>query len=260
MTGRRLALDGARILVSNDDGIAAPGLRLLERIARGLSRDVWTVAPEIEQSGAAHSLTLRAPLRIRRVAARRHAVDGTPTDCVLLAMREIIKGRKPDLVLSGINRGGNMGEDVTYSGTVAAAMEGTLLDVPSIALSLAVSNGEKPCWATAEHWATAAIRRLAALDWPDNTLMNVNIPNLPLDQVTGIAAARQGRRKIGGDLLAATDPRGQRYYWIGPVRDEDRGQAGTDIHAVSHGKVAVTPVHLDLTDRPALARLQEALA
>src|SRR5215469_10445123 len=140
MSKSALDLRGARILVTNDDGINAPGLKVLERIARKLSRDVWVVAPELEQSGAGHSLTLRRPLEVRRVRERRFAVDGTPTDCVLIAVNHLIEGPRPDLVLSGINRGGNMGEDVTYSGTVAAAMEGTLLDVPSIALSLAVGS------------------------------------------------------------------------------------------------------------------------
>jgi 5'-nucleotidase len=260
MTGRRLDLAKARILVTNDDGIAAEGLRRLERIARRFSKDVWVVAPEREQSGAGHSLTLRMPLRIRKVARRRYAVDGTPTDCVLLAVQEVMRGRRPDLVLSGINRGGNMGEDLTYSGTVAAAMEGTLLDVPSIALSLTVSTGARPLWDTADHWVPEVVRRLALIDWPGNTLMNVNIPNRPADQVTGIEVARQGKRKIGGNLVAAVDPRGDRYYWIGPVREEDTALAGTDIHAVTTGAVAVTPVHLDFTDLTALGRLNEAFA
>jgi 5'-nucleotidase len=251
-------LAATRILVTNDDGIAAPGLKLLTRIARHFSKDVWVVAPELEQSGAGHSLTLRVPLRIRKLAPRRFAVDGTPTDCVLLAVREILKSQKPRLVLSGVNRGGNMGEDVTYSGTVAAAMEGTLLDVPSIALSLAVTNGAAPQWDAAERWSIAVIARLAEIGWPANTLMNVNVPNLPPDRITGIEATRQGRRKIGGDLLAAVDPRGRRYYWIGPVRDEDVDVAGTDIHAVTRGAVAVTPIHLDLTHAPTLAQLRHA--
>jgi 5'-nucleotidase len=260
MSAAPIDLASARILVTNDDGIQAPGLRLLERMARRFSRDVWVVAPELEQSGAGHSLTLRVPLRIRRVAPRRFAIDGTPTDCVLLAIREIIKGKRPTLVLSGINRGGNMGEDVTYSGTVAAAMEGTLLDVPSIALSLAVSTGDRPHWDSADQWGTEAVTRLAALGWASNTLMNVNIPNRPAGRITGIEATRQGRRKIGGDLATAVDPRGQRYYWIGPVRDEDTAREGTDIHAVTRGAVAVTPIHLDFTHHPTLTRLAEAFA
>jgi 5'-nucleotidase len=255
-----LDLAHARILVTNDDGIAAPGLKVLERVARGFSKDVWIVAPEREQSGAAHSLTLHEPLRVRRLAARRHAVSGTPTDCVLLALNEIVKGRKPDLVLSGVNRGGNMGEDVTYSGTVAAAMEGTLMDVPSIALSLDVSNGVPPEWETAARWAPEVIGRLAHADWLDDTLMNVNIPNCKPDQVTGIEAARQGRRKIGGNLVRALDPRQRPYYWIGPTRDADASQPGTDIHAVAERAVAVTPIHRDLTHKTALADLRRLFA
>jgi 5'-nucleotidase len=253
-----LDLSTARILVTNDDGIRAPGLKVLERIARSFSSDVWVVAPETEQSGASHSLTLRVPLRLRRAPGRRRfSVDGTPTDCVLLAIRELMRKRPPDLVLSGVNRGANMGEDVTYSGTVAAAMEGTLMDVPSVALSLAVSHTERPAWATASYWGTEVIRRLALERWPRNTLLNVNIPNLPSDAVGGTRAVRQGRRKIGDNLVAATDPRGEPYFWIGPVRDEDATRPGTDLHAVAHGFVAVTPICLDMTNLSALDGLRD---
>jgi 5'-nucleotidase len=232
----------------------------LEKIARSFSRDVWVVAPEIEQSGAGHSLTLRNPLRIRMLSPRRFAVDGTPTDCVLLAIRQIMKDRKPDLVLSGVNHGGNMGEDVTYSGTVAAAMEGTLMDVPSLAFSLAVNHGEKAHWDAAEAWIPQVLRRCAAVGWPRNTLINVNIPNLPHDEITGIEAASQGRRKIGDNIVAAVDPRNRPYYWIGPTRDEDVAREGTDIHAITRGAVSVTPVFLDLTHQAALAELRRVLA
>src|SRR5437773_5276184 len=168
---------GMRILVTNDDGINAPGLKVLEKIARQLSRDVWVVAPEVEQSGAAHSLTLRRPLQIRRVSPRRFAVDGTPTDCVLLAVNRLVEGRRPDLVLSGVNRGSNLGEDVTYSGTIAAAMEGTLLNLPSIALSQTYQDRDTVSWDTALRHGTALIRRLCAIGWPQDVLINVNFPN-----------------------------------------------------------------------------------
>jgi 5'-nucleotidase len=260
MPDRRIDLAQARLLVTNDDGIGAPGLKILERVARRFSRDVWVVAPETEQSGAGHSLTLRLPLRIRQAARRRFAVDGTPTDCVLLAIREIIKGRRPDLVLSGINRGGNMGEDLTYSGTVAAAMEGTLLDVPSVAFSLAAGSDAVPCWDSAEYWAAETITKLAGIGWPANTLINVNIPNLSQDRITGIEATCQGRRKLGGGLLKAHDPRGQPYFWIGPVREEDATLPGSDLHAVTAGAVAVTPVKLDFTDQATLEHLSRGLA
>jgi 5'-nucleotidase len=240
-------LSGARILVSNDDGIDAHGIKLLERVARSLSKDVWVVAPAAEQSAVAHSLTVRRPLRMQKVAARRYAVDGTPTDSVLLGVRQLLQKKKPDLVLSGINRGGNLGEDVTYSGTVAAAMEGTLLGIPSIALSLQINSEAPPRWATAEHWAPQIIRRLAAMGWARNVLMNVNFPDVSADQVSGVAVARQGKRKLGDELVERTDPRGQPYYWIGGQRLEDPGLAGTDLEAVYRGRVVVTPLCVDFT-------------
>ena len=170
-----LKLASARILVTNDDGIHAPGLKVLERIAKRLSRDVWVVAPETEQSAASHALTLRRPLRVRRLAARRFSVDGTPTDCALLGLRRIVPGRRPDLVLSGVNHGGNLGEDVTYSGTVAAALEATLLGVRAVAFSQ-VRSGDGPVhWATAEHFAPGILARLAAFEWPSDMLVNVDI-------------------------------------------------------------------------------------
>ncbi len=246
-------LSTARILISNDDGIEAPGLKLLTKVARGLSRDVWVVAPELEQSGASHSLTLYRPLRARKLGPRRFAVDGTPTDCVLLAVNVILKDKRPSLMLSGVNAGGNLGEDVTYSGTVAAAMEATLLDVPSIAMSQHVVEDGPVRWATAERYAPEVIRRLAALPWPRHTLINVNFPDVPPDKVTGIAATTQGRRKIGDNLTQRVDPRGRPYYWIGPMSEETPGASDltgpdTDLGAVAAGKVSVTPIFLDLTN------------
>ncbi len=245
----------ARILVSNDDGIVAPGLAVLADAARSLSADVWVVAPEQEQSGAGHSLTLQRPLRIRQVADRHYAVDGTPTDCVLLAVHEILKDHKPTLILSGVNYGGNMGEDVTYSGTVAAAMEGTLLGIPSIAFSLAVVHGETPLWQTPRGLIPDLIRNLAAHQWPTGCLMNVNIPNREPAAITGVRAAAQGMRKLGDNLVKSVDPRGKTYYWIGPVRDEDATKPGTDLNAVTEGAVAVTPISLDLTHVAGLSAL-----
>ncbi len=252
-------LSKARILISNDDGIYAPGIAVLTRIAKALSDDVWVVAPESEQSGAGHSLTLRRPLRIRKLEDRRYGVDGTPTDCVLLAINQILADHKPDLVLSGINRGGNLGEDVTYSGTVAAAMEGTVLGVPSIALSQEFEDrGEVP-WATAERFAPDLIRRLWTEGWPRNTLMNINFPPVEPDAVIGVRASTQGRRKIGDQIVEGKDPRGVPYYWIGSIRSEDPTVSGTDLNAVSEGAVAVTPIDMNMTDQPMLTRLAEVL-
>lgn len=257
MTTWPMDLAAARILVSNDDGIEAPGIKVLARIAATLSDDVWIVAPEIEQSGAGHSLTLRRPLRIRQVEERRYGVDGTPTDCVLLAINEILKDRKPTLVLSGVNRGGNLGEDVTYSGTVAAAMEGTVLGVPSIALSQEYPEGGPVPWETVETLAPDLIRRLCAIGWPRNSLININFPAVGPDRVSGVLAAAQGRRKIGDQITAARDPRGVPYYWIGSMRTEDPTVAGTDLNAVHRNAVAVTPIDMNMTDHPTLTKLAE---
>lgn len=251
-----LDLSTARILVSNDDGINAPGLVVLEEVARSLSDDVWVVAPETEQSGAGHSLTLQRPLRIRKLGERRFCVDGTPTDCVMLAVNEIITGQRPTLLLSGVNRGGNLGEDITYSGTVAAAMEGTLLGVPSIALSLVCPDREKPRWETPRRHAAGLIRRLVTAPWPANTLMNVNFPDVEADDVTGIKAAGQGQRKLGNNIVKNEDPRGRAYYWVGTARDEDSSLPGTDINIVYAGGIAVTPIYMDMTHRAALAELE----
>ncbi len=257
MFDRPLDLAAARILVTNDDGIDAPGIKVLARLARALTRDVWVVAPEQEQSGASHSLTLSRPLRIRKLGPRRFAVDGTPTDCVLLAIKTILRGHPPDLVLSGINAGANLGEDVTYSGTVAAAMEATLLDVPAIALSQHYENRRAIPWRTAEAHAPAVIRRLTSRRWPRNTLINVNFPAVAADGVKGVVAARQGRRKIGDGVIERADPRGRPYYWIGPLRDEAPDAPGTDLNAVTEGKVSLSPIYLDLTNGPALAELKK---
>src|SRR5229473_3384573 len=165
MADRPIDRDKCRILISNDDGIASPGIKLLEKIARGLSNDVWVVAPELEQSGASHSLTTRRPLRLQEVGRQRYSVDGTPTDCVLLAVKRLLRDHPPDLVLSGINGGSNVGEDLTYSGTVAAAMEATLLGIPAMALSQDYRNGRDIPWQTSETFAPEVIRRLLRLPW-----------------------------------------------------------------------------------------------
>jgi len=248
-------LSGLRILISNDDGINAPGIKVLERIARTLSDDVWVVAPEHEQSAAGHSLTIRRPLRVREVSPCHYAVDGTPTDAVLLGINHIIKGKRPDLVLSGINRGSNLGEDVTYSGTVAAAMEATILGVPAIALSQFVTPPDAVKWDTGEQWAARVIRLLLTQGWPRTVLMNVNFPDVPAAEVSGIEVTAQGKRKIGDAIVERADPRGDPYVWIGAQRAEDRGIPGTDIEAVCRGAVSVTPLCFDLTDRPTMQAL-----
>jgi len=248
-----------RILVTNDDGINAPGLRVLERVARQLSNDIWVVAPETNQSGASHSLTMHRPLRIRKLSRRRFAVDGTPTDCVLLALQIVVKSKPVDLVLSGINHGGNLGEDVTYSGTIAAAMEATLFNVPAFALSQCCRNGQPVRWATAEQHAADIIGRLFTTDWPKDLLINVNFPDCPAPAVSGYQVTTQGKRKLGDELLERIDPRGQPYVWIGGLRSDDVQQAGTDLQAVAQNYISVTPVHMDMTHRASFDRLRLAL-
>lgn len=253
-----LDLSNARILITNDDGINAPGLRVLERVAQEFSEDVWVVAPEREQSGAGHSLTLSRPLRHRPISRRRHAVDGSPTDCVLFAIAHVMEGLKPDIVLSGINRGGNLGEDITYSGTVAAAMEATLLGVPAIAFSQVKGAAGQPVhWGNAERHAPDVIRNLTSHPWPRDVFMNVNFPDRLADETTGVRMVAQGRRESDYNLVALTDPRGNDYYWIGPqqfgayLRKDD-----TDYHAIEDGAVSVTPLHVDLTHDATLEKLR----
>jgi 5'-nucleotidase len=253
LSARPIQLDRARILVTNDDGIGAQGLKILARVARGLSRDVWVVAPEVEQSAASHSLTVRTPLRFRKLGPRRFAVNGTPTDCVLIAVGKIMADRMPDLVLSGINHGGNLAEDISHSGTVAAAIQATVMGIRGIAFSQ-ITQPEHPAkWATAEHYAPVVIRKLAAQSARADVVFNVNFPDRVQGAVTGIAVARQGRRRQIERITEAFDPFGRAYYWIGSPRKEGAGRGNSDIEVTARGAVAVTPLNLDLTDR-AVAR------
>jgi 5'-nucleotidase len=248
----------ARILVSNDDGIDAPGLKLLERIASELSPEVWVVAPEQEQSGSGHSLTTRRPLRMMEVGPHRYAVDGTPTDCVLLGLKRLLRGRLPTLVLSGINAGGNLAEDLTYSGTCAAAMEATLFGVPAIALSQEYRDRGAIPWGTSEAFAAEAIRRVvaAAEPWPKDTFFNINFPAVSPALVGGFAVTHQGKRILGDNITEGTDPRGRHYYWIGPSMHQGGATPGSDLAALAESRVSITPIHLNLTSVPVAAALR----
>jgi 5'-nucleotidase len=252
-----------RILVSNDDGIHAPGLKALEKIARAISSDVWVIAPETEQSGASHSLTLTRPMRIREVSAKKFAVDGTPTDCVMLGILHVLKDGPPDLVLSGVNRGANIADDVTYSGTIAAAMEGTVLGVPSIALSQSFSWDAhvQVKWSCAEHFGPIVIKRLLEAGWPKDVLMNVNFPDRLPKSVAGIRMTSQGKRdQTNLSIDARVDTRGNPYFWTGFKRILSNPDAGTDLRAIYDGYVSVTPLHLNLTETPTLAAMQDLFA
>ncbi|HEX8193268.1 MAG TPA: 5'/3'-nucleotidase SurE, partial [Allosphingosinicella sp.] len=208
-----------RILLTNDDGVHARGLKLLETVARTFSDDVWIVAPSEEQSGAGHSLTLTRPVRLRKLGERRFCVTGTPTDAVMMGLAEIMKDARPDLVLSGINRGANLGEDVTYSGTVSAAMEGALAGIPSVALSQSYARegmGDTVPFSAAEAWAERVLAPLIAEPMPARTLVNVNFPPVAAEAVRGVRVVRQGLRDYGRlKIDKRTDPRGYDYYWFG---------------------------------------------
>jgi 5'-nucleotidase len=252
-----------RILVTNDDGIHSPGLELLERVARELSDDVWTVAPEFDNSGVSHSLSLSDPLRLREVSERRFAVKGTPTDCVIMATRHVLREARPDLVLSGINRGSNVAEDVGYSGTIAGAMEGTVLGISSIALSQAYgkSGRENIKWHCGERHGAATIRLILEAGIPAGTVVNVNFPDCEPDEVAGIAVTAQGKRD--NELLGIEerrDGRGNPYFWIGFSRKPFTPGNGTDLKALAEGKISVTPLRLDMTDEPTMTQFAQAFS
>jgi 5'/3'-nucleotidase SurE len=249
-----------RILVSNDDGVHAPGLEVAEHIARTLTDDVWVVVPETEQSGASHSLTVTVPLRIREVGPRKFAVQGTPTDSVMLAVMHIMKEARPTLVLSGVNRGSNLADDVTYSGTVAAAMEGTAIGIPSIALSQAFDYSSRGAvdWSCALEHGPKIVKRLCEVGWPDGILMNVNFPNLPAAQVTRCVATFQGNRDPAAlKLDERVDARGFPYYWIGFKRNFGDPPAGSDLRAIADGAISITPLHMNLTEFNEQKRLDD---
>ena len=245
-----------RILVTNDDGIHADGLSVCEAIARSLSDDVWTVAPESDQSGVAHSLSLNDPLRLRDVGPQRFAVLGTPTDCVIMALNHILPS-PPDLIISGVNRGQNVAEDVTYSGTVAAAMEGTILGVPSIALSQAYGPGgrENIHWDCARQHAPALVRKVLDIGIEPGTLININFPNCAPQDVAGTRVTTQGQRDANFlRIEARADGRMIPYYWIGFQRGQYELGHGTDLEALSEKHISLTPLRLNLTDEPNVTR------
>ena len=239
-----------RILISNDDGVHARGIKTLRKALEQIA-DVTVVAPDRERSGASHSLTMDVPLRTHRVKDNIIGVDGTPTDCVLLALKLLLP-EPPDLVVSGINRGANMGDDVTYSGTIAAAMEATLMGIPAIAVSLCRCES-----GAYDYEASAEIAREVALmvlerGLPEGTLLNVNVPNIPREEITGVEIARQGKQVYEEAVVEKQDPRGRTYYWIGGQLTSWEPEPDTDYAAVSQGLVSITPIHLDLTDYGAM--------
>ena len=253
-----------RVLITNDDGIHAPGLAVLERIAAGFADDAWVVAPEHDQSGLAHSLSLNDPLRLRQIAERRFALRGTPSDCIIMAVRRLLP-EPPELVLSGVNSGGNLAEDVTYSGTVAGAIEGTLMGIRSIALSQACSyDGDERLvpWQTAETHAPSVIARLLDFGFPDGVFYNVNFPDRGAAAVAGVAVTRQGKLAHALHVDERRDGRGLPYYWLAYHRRQNKTAAGpgTDIAALARGMISVTALRLDMTAHDFGAALNDHFA
>ncbi len=244
-------LDAVIILVSNDDGVNSQGIHALAAAAESLG-EVYVVAPDREQSAASHSLTLHRPLRVEELSPRRFAVDGTPTDCVNLAVCGLLPER-PGLVLSGINKGANLGDDITYSGTVSAAMEGTLFGIPSIAVSLVA--GDAYDFGPAAACAAALARRVLQAPLAEHTLLNVNVPAVPRAEITGCYVTRQGKRRFSDAFVEKRDPRGKKYYWIGGGELGFVNEPGTDFAAIHAGAISITPIHLDLTHVPSLDAL-----
>ncbi len=251
-----------RILITNDDGIHAPGLAVLERIARTLSDDIFVVAPESDQSGVSHSLTINDPLRLRKISGRHFAVKGTPTDCVIMGVRRLLDGAAPDLVLSGVNNGQNIAEDMTYSGTVAGALEGACLGLPSIALSQAYGpvGHDEAFWECAETHAPELISKIIGAGIPQGIVINVNFPACPPEAVQGVAVTVQGRRDAQTVTVEErADGRGKPYFWISVARGETTLAPGTDLAALAQNKISVTPLKLDLTGEHAITHFARAL-
>ncbi|MGE5188484.1 MAG: 5'/3'-nucleotidase SurE [Gemmatimonadota bacterium] len=241
------------ILVSNDDGVRSEGIVALAEALRAVGT-VWVVAPDRERSAAGHSLTLTSPLRVEKIAHRVFAVDGTPTDCVNLAVNGILRGKRVALLASGINKGANMGDDITYSGTVSAAMEGTILGIPSIAVSLASRNNFR--FGAAAAFASRVARRILRHGLPEDTLLNINVPNLSEPELGGVRVTRQGKRIYGDAIVQKRDPRGRKYYWIGGDAQNRQDIPGSDLEAVEQGLISVTPIHLDLTNYASMRKLR----
>ena len=241
------------ILLSNDDGIRSEGLKILyEKLSE--FADVVVVAPDRERSAVGRALTMHRPLRCEQVDENWFAVDGTPTSCVYIGIHAIMKGKKPDMVIGGINKGPNLGEDITYSGTVSVAMEGALLGIPSIAFSLATFKDFQ--WESAGNWAKRITQKVLEKGIPENCCLNVNIPNLPENKIKGIKVTRQGKKDYTEKVEVRKDPWGRTYYWIGGEEPNWKAEPGTDYWAIKNSYVSVTPIHLDLTDYKALEILK----
>jgi 5'-nucleotidase len=249
-----------RILLTNDDGIEAPGLQVLERIANQLAREVWIVAPEHDQSGTSHAVSLHHPIRATERGARRWAVTGTPGDCVVMGLSHLMRGSAPELLLCGVNRGANLGIETVFSGTVGGAMTGMMLGIPSIALSQAWTDRRNIRWETASTLGPGIVRQLLDIGWSANTCLSVNFPDLPPDKAGPLTLARQGAGSVQGmEVEARSDPRNFTYYWVSFRRGERDQGPESDIEALNAGRIVVTPLRYDRTDEEAYEKLALAL-
>ena len=256
-----------RILLVNDDGIDAPGMRVLEGAARQIAKTVFVVAPEVNRSGASHSLSIGAPVRVRKIDRHHYAVTGTPAECVMLALQELLTDNRPTVCLAGINRGPNLADDTAYSGTIAAARESTQLGVPAVAMSQVFVPGEKNFglgedrkihWETSERWAPPVLKRLLASSWDDGVFMNLNFPGVPPEQVRGLRITRQGRRPPGCYVLEQyADENGEPYYRMLLAYEDGTPGPDSDIRAIAEGYISLSPLSLDLTATGSLRRLAQ---
>lgn len=252
-------LKSFRILITNDDGIHAKGIKLLEEIALQLTDDVWIVAPPEQRSATGNSLTYANPLHMRKLSERHYTVNGTPTDCVIIGLRGLLKDKAPDLVLSGVNNGENIGESITHSGTIGAAMEATLHGVKAIALSQVSMEAYPTDWTVTKEYGVMVLKKLLAQTWPHNTLLNVNFPHVKNGKVKGIKVLRHGRRSQLGGMVEGINPRGQPYYWVGVLHNEMNPPEDTDLWGAIHGYITVTPINMDLTNYSALGELESEI-
>ncbi len=255
-----MAKQSMRILLTNDDGIWASGLGVLESIARQITDDIWIVAPQTEKSGVGRACTFNHPLRLTEVSQQKFSVDGTPADCVSIALEELLKDQPPDVVLSGVNLGENLADSITCSGTIGAAMEASLRGVPAMALSQTTKGSLQVEWAAAEHFAPALIKQLLENELPSEVLMNINFPRRAIDEVTGIRVVPHSKRKNLSNSVACVDPKGELYYWVGVMHEEKNLTFNTDLWAIEEGYIAVTPIGLELTHHQTLKALDETLS
>lgn len=258
MQSSRLPLE--RVLLTNDDGIDAPGLAILEDIAGKIAREVWVVAPEHDRSGTSHSISLHAPLRVSEEGVRRYAVSGTPGDCVVMAVRQLMSQAPPSLILSGVNRGANLGVETVFSGTVGAAMTGMLLGIPSIALSQTFSDRDDVPWETARKRAPEIIRHFVEQGWNRQACLNINFPAVPPDQAGPLVVARQGAGLVKGiDVISRVDPRGFTYHWLQFQRELEEDAPEAEASLIAKNFVTITPLQFERTNETAFSELKESI-